>query len=62
VKAGDTVVVTATVSGSTATATRITDQTTLEANGKGWLPMGPAGPAGGAPGSGPGSGTTTSNA
>ena len=39
VKSGDTVVVTATVSGGTATATDVIDQTTLEANGKSWMPM-----------------------
>ena len=39
VKSGDTVVVTATVSGGTATAVRITDGTTLKANGKSWLPL-----------------------
>jgi hypothetical protein len=39
VKVGDKVNVVATVSGTTATATEITDQTTLQANGKSWFPM-----------------------
>jgi hypothetical protein len=47
VKTGDTVTVTATVSGSSSTATQITDQTTLQANGKSWMPVRPGGPAGG---------------
>jgi hypothetical protein len=50
VKSGDTVVVTGTVSGGTTTATRITDTTTLKANGKSWLPM--RGQMSPAPGSG----------
>jgi hypothetical protein len=68
VKSGDTVRVTATVSGSTSTATQITDQTTLEANGKSWMPVHPGGPAGGSSSSGTpsspgtGSGTTASTA
>ena len=39
VKSGDTVTVVGTVSGSTATATQIVDQTVLKTNGKLWLPM-----------------------
>jgi len=38
VKTGDSVTVVGTGSGSTVTATRIMDQTVLEANGKTWLP------------------------
>lgn len=52
VKSGDTVVVTGTVSGGTTTATRITDTTTLKANGKSWMPMrGQAPPGAPTPGS-----------
>ncbi len=50
VKSGDTVVVTATESGGTATATQITDQTTLAANGKSWIPR-HGQPSSGGPGS-----------
>ena len=62
IKVGDSVNVVATVSGTKSTATEITDQTTLQANGKSWMPfhgrpvtgnagtMSP-GPGGGAPGS-----------
>jgi hypothetical protein len=61
VKNGDTVDVTGTVSGATSTATRITDVTTLQANGKSWMPMRPSMPSGAtAPGSGSESGSTTS--
>jgi hypothetical protein len=52
VKSGNTVVVTATDSGGTATATQITDQTTLQANGKSWLPMHGQPPSGETPPSG----------
>lgn len=41
VKSGDTVQVTAVVSGATATAKQVTDQTVLKANGGSWRPMGP---------------------
>jgi hypothetical protein len=41
VKTGDSVMVVGTVSGSTTTATQITDQTILKANGQSWLPMPP---------------------
>jgi len=62
VKSGDTVNVTGTVSGATTTATDVVDQTTLQANGKGWLPMRPMMPPG-APtpnaGSGSSSGSST---
>jgi len=57
VKSGDTVSVTGTESGGTTTATRITDSTTLEANGKSWMPTGGQPPTGETPG-GPGSSTT----
>jgi hypothetical protein len=63
VKTGDTVDVTGTVSGSSSTATRVIDQTTLEANGKSWMPSRPTmGPDGAPPGSGAGpeSSSTTS--
>jgi hypothetical protein len=46
VKSGDTVEVIGTVSGATSTATEVVDQTTLQANGKGWLPMRPMAPPG----------------
>jgi hypothetical protein len=61
VKNGDTVMVTATVSSGTATATQIMDQTTLQANGKSWMPMRGQGPMGGGetPPTAP-SGSTTS--
>jgi hypothetical protein len=60
VKVGDKVNVVATVSGTKSTATEITDQTTLQANGKSWMPFHgrpvtgnagtmPPGPGGGAP-------------
>jgi hypothetical protein len=62
VKVGDSVNVVATVSGSKSTATEITDTTTLQANGKSWMPFHgrpvtgnagtmPPGPGGGVPGS-----------
>jgi hypothetical protein len=41
VKTGDTVNVVATVSGSTDTATSVTDRTVAQANGKSWLPSPP---------------------
>ncbi len=41
VKTGDTVRVTAVVSGGTSTAKQVTDQTVLQANGGTWQPMGP---------------------
>jgi hypothetical protein len=47
VKSGDTVRVTAVVSGATSTATQVIDETTLQANGKTWQPMGPMSGAGG---------------
>jgi hypothetical protein len=50
VKAGDTVQVTAVVSGGTATAKQVTDSTVLKANGGTWQPMGPSSDSG--PGSG----------
>jgi hypothetical protein len=56
VKTGDTVSVTATTSGTTATATQVMDQTTLQANGKSWMPMGGKPPAGGETPSSPPSG------
>jgi hypothetical protein len=59
VKSGDTVVVTATGSGDTPTATQITDTTTLQANGKAWLPMRPPMAPGATP-AGPEGGATTS--
>jgi len=49
VKTGDTVDVTGTVSSGTSTATEITDQTTLQANGKTWMPMRPTAPSGAGP-------------
>ncbi|HVC69384.1 MAG TPA: hypothetical protein VNC61_03870 [Acidimicrobiales bacterium] len=62
VKSGDTVEVIATTSGSKATATRITDQTTLQANGKSWLPRRPPVPGATQPSAGwpspPATGTT----
>ncbi len=58
VKSGDTVDVTATVSSGTATATQITDQSTLQANGKSWMPMRPQLPTGSAPGGGASTATT----
>jgi hypothetical protein len=51
VKSGDSVRVTAVVSGSTSTATQVIDETTLQANAKTWQPMGPM--------SGSGEGTAT---
>jgi hypothetical protein len=49
VKTGDTVQVTAVVSGSTSTAKSVTDQTVLKANGGTWQPMVPQpGSSGGA--------------
>jgi hypothetical protein len=54
VQSSDTVVVTATQSGGTATATQITDQTTLEANGKSWMPAHGQAPTGGTAPSAPG--------
>jgi len=65
VKVGDTVTVTATVSGTTATATEIADRTTLQANGKSWMPMRPQPAAGTAPEGAttpPGAGSPPSNA
>jgi hypothetical protein len=56
VKAGDTVQVTAVVSGGTSTAKQVTDQTVLKANGGTWRPMGPSS------GSTSGSGTSSSAA
>lgn len=41
VKTGDTVRVTAVVSGGTSTAKQVTDQTVLQANGGSWRPTGP---------------------
>jgi hypothetical protein len=41
VKSGDSVSVTATESSGTATATQVTDRTTLQANGKAWMPTRP---------------------
>jgi hypothetical protein len=49
VKTGDTVRVTAVVSGGTSTAKQVTDETVLQANGGTWRPTGPpmgSGPAG----------------
>jgi hypothetical protein len=54
VKTGDTVQVVAVVSGGTATAKEVTDQTVLQANGGTWRPMGPR------PGSNTGSGMPSS--
>jgi hypothetical protein len=63
VKVGDTVSVTATVSGTTATATEIVDRTTLQANGKSWMPLRPQPAPGTAPAtSPPGAGSPPSNA
>jgi hypothetical protein len=50
VKSGDTVQVTAVVSGGTATAKQVTDDTVLKANGGTWWPKGP--PSDANPGSG----------
>jgi hypothetical protein len=61
VKTGDTVSVTATKSGATATATQVMDQTTLQANGKAWLPMHGQPPAGGETPSGPPSSTPSTS-
>jgi hypothetical protein len=52
VKTGDTVRVTAVVSGGTSTAKQVTDQTVLQANGGSWRPMGPSGGPTGSSGSG----------
>ena len=54
VKTGDTVQVVAVVSGGTATAKDVTDQTVLQANGGTWQPMGPK------PGTNTGSGMPSS--
>ncbi|MDR3648364.1 MAG: hypothetical protein P4L20_04675 [Acidimicrobiales bacterium] len=58
VKTGDTVHVTAVVSGGTSTAKAVTDQTVLKANGGTWQPMRP--PLGSTGDSGAGSGTSSS--
>jgi len=58
VKTGDTVRVTAVVSGGTSTAKAVTDQTVLKANGGTWQPMRP--PLGSTGDSGAGSGTSSS--
>ncbi|HEY5026752.1 MAG TPA: hypothetical protein VII76_17380 [Acidimicrobiales bacterium] len=55
VKTGDTVLVTAVVSGDTDTAKQVTDQTVLKANGGTWRPMGPSA------GSNTGSGTPSAS-
>jgi hypothetical protein len=44
VKTGDTVRVTAVVSGNTSTAKQVTDETTLQANGGSWRPTPPSAP------------------
>jgi hypothetical protein len=62
VKNGDTVSVTGTVSGRTTTATQVIDQTTLQTNGKSWMPAMPTMPGGGATAPNPESGSTTSTA
>lgn len=59
VKTGDTVRVTAVVSGGTSTAKQVTDQTVLQANGGSWRPDGPPGAPGGNSGSGGNSGTSS---
>jgi hypothetical protein len=59
VKVGDTVEVTATVSGGTSTATQVTDGTTLQTNGKSWMPTGPQMPSGAGQPAAPGSSSTT---
>ena len=41
-KTGDTVLVTAVVSGDTDTAKQVTDQTVLKTNGGTWRPQGPS--------------------
>ena len=61
VKSGDTVDVTGTVSGNTSTATRVIDQSTLQANGKAWMPMRPMMP-GVAPSTTPAGGSTAAPA
>jgi hypothetical protein len=62
VKTGDNVRVTAVVSGGTSTAKQVTDQTTLQANGGSWRPMGPAGGPTGNSGSAPGGNSGTPSA
>ena len=60
IKTGDTVRVTAVVSGGTSTAKQVTDQTVLQANGGSWRPMGPQGGTTGNSSSGSNSGTPSS--
>ena len=60
VKTGDTVRVTAVVSGGTSTAKQVTDQTVLQANGGSWRPTGPQGGTTGNSSSGTNSGTPSS--
>jgi hypothetical protein len=61
VKTGDTVRVIAVVSGGTATAKQVTDETVLKANGATWQPKRPpVSPNGSTGNSGPGSASTSS--
>jgi hypothetical protein len=60
VKTGDTVQVVAVVSGGTATAKEVSDQTVLKANGGTWRPMGPGSGSNTGSGSSTGSGMPSS--
>ncbi len=62
VKTGDTVRVTAVVSGGTATAKQVTDETVLKANGGTWQPMRPQPGTSGTSGSGSGTPSSQTDA
>jgi hypothetical protein len=61
VKTGDTVRVTAVVSGGTSTAKQVLDETVLKANGGSWMPTPPSPPSNGAS-TAPAGGASTSSA